>query len=294
LLHLSIDAIDNLISRYNILEPMSTPSGTPTQEQVDPFVKPTEEQVKQWYEWVSRLHNNKAAQSNNKDDSSSRQNPFDPSDDGRSWGANNNMQNIETPIWLAAITATTEPAYKESNISNLNAIVAGSGGKIVYNDGKGNPVQRLPKIQDRVIPGPPENKLAKRDLYIPISTELAIATKYPKLAGMLSDTARGILDAEEANIAPPAFVRFLDANGNPSNLDGPEIQQRFRVNSTKDIHLNFPPDNVFMLPPGEGAAAFSDYAVILKADALKPGPNTLEFGVNAKFFQYSVKYTINV
>ena len=285
---------DNLISRYNILEPMSTPSGTPTQEQIDPFVKPTEEQVGQWYMWVSGLHNNKAAQSNNKDDSSSRQNPFDPSDDGRSWGANNNMQNIETPIWLAAITATTEPAYKESNISNLNAIVAGSGGKIVYNDGKGNPVQKLPDIVDRVVPGNSENKLAKRDLYVPISTELAIATKYPQLADRLSDTAKGIIDAEEANIDPPAFVRFVDADGKKSNLNGHEIQQKFRINSTKDIHLTFPDDNVFMLPPGEGAAAFADYAAILKGDALKPGPNTLEFGVNAKFFRYRVKYTINV
>jgi hypothetical protein len=49
-----------------------------------------------------------------------------------------------------------------------------------------------------------------------------------------------------------------------------------------------------MLPSGKGAAAFSDFAVILKGDALKPGQNTLEFGVNAKFFRYKVKYTINV
>jgi hypothetical protein len=278
---------DKLISRYNILEPMSTPSGTPTEEQVGPFVKPTEEQVGQWYMWVSGLHNNK-------DDSSSNQNPFDPGDKGQSWGANNNRQNIGTPIWLAAITATTEPAYKESNISNLNAIVAGSGGKIVYNNGKGTPVQKPPNIQDRMIPGTPENKLGQRDLYVPISTELAIATKYPQLAGRLSDTAKGIIDAEEANIDPPAFVRFVDADGKESNLDGAEIQQRFRINSTQNIQLTFLDDNVFMLPRGEGAAAFADYAVILKGDALKPGSNTLEFGVNAKFFRYKVKYTINV
>jgi hypothetical protein len=287
LLHLSIDLSDNLISRYNFLEPMSTPSGTPSQKQVGPFVKPTEEQVGQWYIWVSGLHNNKDASSNN-------QNPFDPSDKGQSWEANNNSENNGTPIWLAAITATTEPAYKESHISNLNAIVAGAGGKIVYNDGKGNPVQKLPSILDRVIPGTPEDKLGKRDLYVPISTELAIATKYPKLTGRLSDTAKGIIDAEEANIDPPGFVRFVDAEGKESNLKGPEIQQQLRINSTKDIHLTFPDDNVFLLPPGEGAAAFADYAVMLKGDALKPGPNTLEFGVNAKFFRYRVKYTINV
>jgi hypothetical protein len=49
-----------------------------------------------------------------------------------------------------------------------------------------------------------------------------------------------------------------------------------------------------MLPTGQGVAAFSDYAVILKGDALEPGPNTLEFGVKARHFRYTVKYTINV
>ena len=48
-----------------------------------------------------------------------------------------------------------------------------------------------------------------------------------------------------------------------------------------------------MLPPGNGPAAYSDYAVILKREALKPGKNTLRFGVDGKFFAYTVVYKIN-
>jgi hypothetical protein len=255
---------------------MSTPSGKPNEEQVIPFVKPTEEQVGQWYKWVSGLSN--------------KQNPFDPSDEGRSWNADNN--NNGPLIWLAAVTATTEPAYKESNIPNLDAIVAGSGGKVVYNDGKGKPVQKLPPIKLRVIP---KNKGGDRDFYIPVSTELATAKKYPKQANRLSETAQRIIDKEEAEVGPTAFVQFVNAVGKEYSLNGLEVKEGFRVNSTKDIPFNVKDeDNVFMLPPGEGAAAFYDYAVILSRDALKPGENRLKFGLKGKFFVYEVEYIINV
>ena len=259
---------------------MSTSPGKPNEEEIGPFVKPTEEQVGQWYEWVMGL--------------SHKQNPFDPSDEGRSWDANNNNG---TPIWLAAVTATTEPAYKESNISNLNAIISGAGGKIVYNDGKGKPVQKLPPVLPRVIPGTSKNKVDNMDLYIPLSTELATASKYPKMANVLSTVAKGIIDQEEAGFAPPAFVEFVDAKNKVSRLNGREVKELFRVYSTKDISLTVKSeDNVFMLPPSKGAepAAFYDNAVILKGSALEPGKNTLKFGVNAKYFRYTVEYTINV
>jgi hypothetical protein len=242
---------------------MSTPSGEPNEEQYYPFVKPTEQQVGQWYEWVRGLINN--------EDSS------------------------DNLIWLAAVTATTEPAGKPSEIPNLQAIIAGSAGKIKYNDGKGNPVSNLPDILDRRIPYNSGNKIDKKDLYIPLSTELATSTKYPKVADRLGEVARGIIDHEEEKIDPPAFVRFRDAKGKQSNLNGPEVQNGFRVNSSNDIPFNVQSTkNVFMLPTGQGVAAFSDYAVILKGDALEPGPNTLEFGVKARHFRYTVKYTINV
>jgi hypothetical protein len=264
---------------------MSTPSEKPTEKQVGPFVKPTELQVGQWYEWVRGLRNNKDPPLDN-------QNPFDPSDKGGSWDANNNNGPL---IWLAAVTATTEPAYKESDIPNLNAIIAGAAGRIVYNDGKGNPVQKLPPILPRVIPGTSKNKIDNKDLYIPVSTELATAIKYAKVAKQLSDVAKGIIDKEEEVMAPPAFVEFVDAAGKQYRLNGPEVKAGFRVNSTKDISFDVASmDNVFMLPPGEGAAAFSDYAVILEGGALKPGKNTLKFGLNAKFFRYTVEYTLNV
>jgi hypothetical protein len=65
------------------------------------------------------------------------------------------------------------------------------------------------------------------------------------------------------------------------------------VNGAFD-QLNVPPDNVFMLPPGNGPAAFSDYSVILKRDALTQGKNTLRYGIDGQFFAYSVEYTINI
>jgi len=156
-------------------------------------------------------------------------------------------------------------------------------------------VQKLPDVLNRVIPGTSKNKIDNKDLYIPLSTELATARKYPKMANSLRDVARGIIDAEEKGVAPPGFVRFVDANKKQSSLNGPEVKEGFRVDSTKDIPFNVgSKDNVFMLPPGEGAAAFADYTIILRGDALKPGENTLEFGVKANYFRYTVKYTINV
>jgi hypothetical protein len=238
-------------------------------------MKPTEEQVGQWYEWVRGLRHN--------------QNPFDPSDEGRSWNANNNNGPI---IWLAAVTATTEPAYKESDIPNLDAIVAGSGGKIVFNDGKGKPVRILPPLLPRVIP---KIKGGDRDFYIPANTELATAKKYPKLANRLSDTAKRIIDAEEVKEGPPAYVQFVDAKGTEYRLNGLQVKQGFRTNSTTDIPFNVESnDNVFMLPVGDGAAAFSDFGVILNRNGLKPGENKLKFGLKGKFFAYEVEYTINV
>jgi hypothetical protein len=248
------------------------------------FEKPTQEQVKEWYDWALSLNHG--------------QNAFHPTKGGQYWDVNNNN---ETVIRFAGVTATTDPAHKPSNIPNLNAIVAGSAAKAVFDDGDGNPTQKLPSVATRNIPI--KGILRGGDLYIPVSTELATTTKYPQLKGAsLSQLAAEIIDREDVNGVPPAFVEFQDAQGNKHTLNGNQLKAGFRVNGTID-QLSVSPDNIFMLPPGSGAAAFSDYAVILKRDrqeatgenvpTLKPGTNTLRFGVDGKFFSYTIEYKIN-
>jgi hypothetical protein len=131
-----------------------------------------------------------------------------------------------------------------------------------------------------------------RDLYCPISTELATATKYPKLADSLSQLAQEIIDREDVKGYPPAFIEFEDAEGKKERLNGNQLKAGFRLNGTIN-QLPVGDDNVFMLPPGNEPAAYSDYVVLLKHEALKPGKNTLRFGVEGKFFAYTVIYTIN-
>jgi hypothetical protein len=237
------------------------------------FDKPDQAQVKEWYKWMFSLNNQK--------------NPFHPTKGGQYWDVNNTNQNS---IWLAGVIATTAPANQPSQISNLKAIVQVSQANVVYNDGNGNPVQKLPSISPRDIS---LNKGDDRDLLIPVSTELAHERKYPKLANNLSALAQEIIDRENANGIPPAFVEFEDAGKNKESLNGNQLKTGFRVNGSFD-NLNVPPDNVGMIPQGNGRAAFSDYSVILKHDALKPGKNTLKFGVNGQFFTYTVVYTINM
>ncbi len=239
----------------------------------DIFVKPTEEQVKQWYKYFFSLNN--------------QANPFHPINGGQFVEKNNNNQGL---IFVGGVTATTQPAKQPSKIPNVNAIVAGAQAKAVYNDGDGNPVQNLPAINKRAIT---ISQGDNRDLYVPMSTELATATKYPKLENNLGELAKKIIDREDINGAPPAYVEFDDGQGSNIMLYGSQLKPQFRVNGTID-QLNVPPNNVGLLPEGTGPAAFSDYAAILKHDALKPGKNTLRFGVDGKFFSYTVEYEINV
>jgi hypothetical protein len=238
------------------------------------FRKPDPDEVEGWYKWVLSLDN--------------KQNPFHPTDGDKYWNVKNNDNKI---IWLAGITATTRPAYKPNNTPNLDAVVKGSEAKVVYNDGNGKPVEKLrDPIKSRRIT---LNKGDKRDLYVPPSTELSTATKYPKLADRLSELAQKIIDRED----PPAFVKFRAANETTQDLDVNQLKTEFRLNGT----ISVPPyedDNVFMLPPYEpenAAGAFSEYAVILRGSALKEGTNRLKFGINGKSpgeFSYEVEYEI--
>jgi hypothetical protein len=245
------------------------------------FEKPNEALVEKWYRWVFSLNH--------------QSNPFHPIKGAQYWKEKNTDENI---IWLAGVTATTQPAKQPSQIPNVKAIVAGAEAKAVYDDGDGNPIQNLPTINPRNIT---IDKGDNRDLYIPVSTELATATKYPKLVNSLSQLAQEIIDREDDKGAPPAFVEFEDAQGNKDMRRREQLKPEFRVNGTIN-QLNILADNVGMQPPGNGAAAFSDYALILKRkpedesqdvpDPLKPGTNTLRFGVDGQFFNYTVEYKI--
>ena len=238
------------------------------------FEKPNEALVEKWYRWVFSLNH--------------QSNPFHPINGEQYWKEKNTDENI---IWLAGVTATTQPAKQPSQIPNVRAIVAGAEAKAVYDDGDGNPIQNLPTINPRNIT---IDKGDNRDLYVPLSTEIATATKYPKLVNSLSQLAQEIIDREDdKGGAPPAFVEFEDAQGNKDTRRREQLKPEFRVNGTIN-QLNIIADNVGMLPPGDGAAAFSDYAVVLKRDALRPGTNRLRFGVDGQFFNYTVEYKIDV
>jgi hypothetical protein len=237
------------------------------------FEKPDQAQVKEWYEWLFSLNNQK--------------NPFHPTEGGQFWDVNNNNQNL---IWLAGVIATTAPAKAPTEIADVNVIVQGSQAKTEYNDGNGNPVL-IPSISPRDISF---NKGDNRDLFVPVSTELAHEKKFPKLANNLSQLAQEIADRDSINGVLPAFVEFQDAVGNnKQGLNGNQLKTGFRVDGTFD-NLDVLPDNIAMLPTGNGRAAFSDYSVILKHDALKPGKNKLRMGTWGQFFAYTVVYTINV
>jgi hypothetical protein len=246
------------------------------------FKRPDEAQVIGWYNWAFSVTN--------------QNNPFHPSKGGNFFKEKNNNEDI---IWLAGITATTEPAHKPSQISNVTAVLAGAEARAVYNDGDGKATRNLPPIEPRKIM---INQADKRDLYVPISTEIATETKYPKLADKLGELAQKIIDREDdKNGDPPAFIEFVDANQKREEKRGKQLKPEFRVNTTID-QLHVPENNVFMLPAGDGAAGVSDYAIILKRmpddqsqdvpDPLKPGTNILKFGVTGKFFSYTVEYQI--
>jgi hypothetical protein len=232
------------------------------------FDTPDVAQVREWYKWLFSL-NNKA-------------NPFHPTNGGQHSKVNNTNKDL---IWLAGVTATTQPARQSSQISDVNVA---SQTTAEYSNGNENPVPNLPTINPRNIT---IDKGDGRDLYIPVSTELATATKWPKLVDYLSDLAQKIIDRDDIKGAPPAFVEFVDAEGNKHTLNENQLKSRFRVNGTID-KLDVRPDNVGMTPPGNGPAAFSDYVVILYNKALKPGINTLRFGFKGKFFSYMVEYKI--
>lgn len=231
------------------------------------FSKPEKNQVAEWYHWVFSLNNG--------------QNPFDPKVGGKFWDT---AQTNNSLIWLAGVTATTEPAWKESKISNLTALVASSQGKTVYNDGKGNPVPKLPSAEPRLINIGDD----PRDLYCPISTELATATKYPNISD-LQKAADEIIDREDVPGKPPYPPAFVEING--QKKANAELLS-YRTKDSIDV-LTVPSNNVFMLPKQVSKkAAFSDYSVIVKRDALTLTENTLKFGVTGKFFEYTVEYKI--
>jgi hypothetical protein len=237
------------------------------------FEKPSLAQVREWYEWIFSLTN--------------QNNPFHPTTGGQFLKVNNTNGTL---FWLAGAIATTVPANKPSQIPNVDAIVQGSQATAVYNDGNGNPTQKLPPFTPRNIT---IDKGDNRDLFMGVSTELATAAKYPKVENNLAQLAQQINDREDVKGAPPAFVEFEDAQGKKHSLDGSKLKAGFRVNGTFD-QLDVPQDNVFMLPPGNGAAAFSDYSVILKRNTLTQGKNTLRYGVDGQFFAYTAEYIINV
>jgi hypothetical protein len=246
-----------------------------------PFKKPEPDDVTNWYSWLSKRKLGS--------------NPFHPTNVEQYWGKDKNNVEIwkkenagDSRIWLAAVIATTVPANKPSQISNVNAIVSGSEATAVYSTGDGDPTQKLPAVTPRNIT---IDKGDTRDLYCPIDTELATAIKYPKLTGSLDELAQKIIDREDVDGIPPASVEFEDAERNKYTLSGNELKSGFRIRGTID-KLDFAPDNVAMLPAGSGAAAFSDLAVILDNKALKPGINTLRFGVNGKFFGYTLEFKI--
>jgi hypothetical protein len=240
------------------------------------FRKPEPGEVEGWYKWVLSLDNTK--------------NPFDPEDAGANWDYKNDYNEI---IWLAGITATTRPAYKPNNTSNLDAVVKGSEARVVYNNGKGKPVNKnqLPRIQPRLIT---LKKGDERDLYVPPTTELSTSTKYPNLEGRLSELAQKIVDREDAL----PFVEFQPANEPTQFLDTNQLKTEFRVNGI----ISLPPhrdDNVFMLPRHESGAqaAFSENATVLRGSALRTGTNSLKFGVKENGgsnheFSYEVEYKI--
>ena len=233
------------------------------------FYRPNVAQVRGWYKWVFSLNH--------------RANPFHPVHGDRHWDVNNTNKDL---IWLAGVTATTKPPNRPSRISTVNGAAQATA---VYNDGNGKPKPNSPNIKN-----PRKIKLDKgdnRNLYIPVCTELASATKWPKLVNSLSRLAQKIIDRDDVNGAPRASVDFEDAQGKSHNLDGKQLKSKFRVNGTID-NLNVPHDDVGMMPTGKGAAAFSDYVVILDNKALKPGINKLGFGVDGKHFRYRLEYEI--
>lgn len=248
-----------------------------------PFKRPQTGDVINWYKWLFEQEH--------------ASNPFHPTDVQRFWENDENEIPIwkeemadEGLIWLAGVIATTEPAKKPSQIQNITAIVSGSQATAVYNDGDGNPKQKLPPVTPRKITIDEDDN---RDLFLPVSTELAFAIKYPKLVNNLGEVAQQIIDREDVNGAPPAFVEFIDAQNGKHTLDGNQLKEGFRINGAIN-NLNVPPDNVAMLPSGDGPAAFSDYSVVVKREALKPGTNVVRFGVNGKFFSYKVEYNISI
>jgi hypothetical protein len=252
-----------------------------------PFDYPKQQEAKDWYTWVfNRRHG-------------VNPNPFHPTDVDQFWGKNKNGVEIwknemanESLVWFAGLIATTVPAKQPSQIPNLNAIVSGSDAKAVYADGNGGFTNQPPAATRNITIT--IEKDDTRDFYIPVATELATATKYPKQADRLGELAEKIIDREEEHNkgVPPAFVEFENVNPNGQKqqhqLKGNQLKNGFRINGS--IALNIPPDNFGLLPPGNGPAAFSDYAVILNSKALKPGINILRFGVEGKFFSYAVEY----
>lgn len=236
------------------------------------FEKPSLDEVRAWYDWIFSFTN--------------KNNPFHPIKGGQFLNENNTHEKL---LWLAGVVATTVPANKPSQISNVKAIVEGSEATAVYNDGEGNPTQKLPPFTPRTIY---IGKGDTRGVFMGITTEVASFVKYPKVDN-LQELAQQIIDREDVKGAPPAFVEFEDAQGKKYNLTGSDLKTGFRVNGTFE-QIDIRPDNVFMLPPGSGRAACSDYSVKLKRNALTEGKNTLRFGVNGKFFAYSAEYIINV
>jgi hypothetical protein len=249
----------------------------------DKFDKPQPDEVENWY--IRWLQNRRYGVNRN---------PFHPTDVDQFWGKDKDGVEIwkkemanEGLIYCAGLIATTRPCKEPSQISNLDAIVAGAEAKAVYADGNGSCMEKLPSKTRTITIS--IDKGDTRDFYIPVSSELATATKYPKQADKLSELAKRIIDREEENEIPPVFVQFENKKGK-EELTGGQLKSGFRVSGT--LALNIPTGNFGLLPPGEGPAAYYDYAVKLKHNALEQGQNKLRFGVNGDFFSYEVEYNI--
>jgi hypothetical protein len=246
------------------------------------FHKAQPGEVEKWYTWwLNRQYG-------------VNPNPFHPTDVDQFWGKGKDGVEIwkkemanEDLIYCAGLIATSVPCKKPSQISNLDAIIAGAEAKAVYADGNGGCKEKLPSNTRTITIS--IDKGDTRDFYIPVSTELAAATKYPKQADKLDELAKRIIDREEENGVPPVFVQFENKKVK-EQLTGGQLKSGFRVNGS--LALKIPDGNFGLLPSGEGPIAYSDYAVKLKHNALVQGQNKLTFGVDGDFFSYEVKYNI--
>jgi len=230
------------------------------------FSTVTEDMARQWHEWaVARKHN---------------KNPFKP----RGGGPNTiTTQTNDKVLFVAAITATTEPDHGAVNVKQETAAIKRSLGTTVYDNGDDKPTQQSPPTDIREIT---LNK--QMSIQVPLMTELATAGKYPFLD--LAETAEGIVEREkQANGG--VYPLYLEFDGEKLAVGNLET---YKVRGSIDS-LTVDKDNPYMLPEQKGgAAAFYDIQVLVNEEKVKPGLHTLKFGCTGKFFEYRMEYRIDV